>query len=466
MSMNWITKTVSSYTFGQHLYASLSIRLALIAYAQLHDERSAVKYTDIDYKVVTDAARHVLNGDSPYRRHTYRYSPLLAYLLVPNVLWHPAVGKLLFVGCDLLVALLIKWLVELEYLQTLRDLIRDNIRGRFAHQQGRKWAERTLHADGGLPTKLPPKYAERAVLSACAWLYNPFTMVIATRGNGDSLTCALVLGALYVLIRSVRSSGGANNGSGRRLGSFGRCALAGVLHGAAIHMRLYPMLFSVSYYVFCASAGATDLWRTLLRPPNRQQCGLVAGTVLTLAALTALFYALYGDDFLYETYGYHLVRKDTRHNFSLFFYMQYLQTGLQERTMVRSLLAVAPTLLIVGTVTAQLSHSRKTLPFAVFLHTFTFVSFNTVLTSQYFVWYMAVAPVCLANFMARWTRRSAVAYALLWLAAQALWLLMAYLLEFKGWNTFHLVWMHGAVFFGANVLVVLRLVRNFVPKTM
>ena len=52
-------------------------------------------------QVVTDGARHVAAGGSPFDRATYRYTPLLAWLMLPNVWVHPAVGKLLFCAADL-----------------------------------------------------------------------------------------------------------------------------------------------------------------------------------------------------------------------------------------------------------------------------------------------------------------------------------------------------------------------------
>lgn len=72
------------------------LRAGLIVYGEWQDTQMEVPYTDIDYTVFSDAARLMVEGKSPFERHTYRYSPLLALVLVPNTLLHRCWGKLLF----------------------------------------------------------------------------------------------------------------------------------------------------------------------------------------------------------------------------------------------------------------------------------------------------------------------------------------------------------------------------------
>lgn len=91
-------------TYGMLLKLGIATRVALLAYGELQDRLSPVAYTDIDYKVFTDAAAFLVERQSPYNRSTYRYSPLLALALVPNVLLHPMWGKVLFCAADLLAA--------------------------------------------------------------------------------------------------------------------------------------------------------------------------------------------------------------------------------------------------------------------------------------------------------------------------------------------------------------------------
>lgn len=86
------------------LQLGVASRVVLLVLGDLQDRLSPVKYTDIDYSVFTDAAAYVAQGLSPYLRSTYRYSPLLAWTLVPNVLLHPVWGKTLFCAADLLAA--------------------------------------------------------------------------------------------------------------------------------------------------------------------------------------------------------------------------------------------------------------------------------------------------------------------------------------------------------------------------
>ena len=52
--------------------AALAIRLVSIGVFYYYDNYTDMTLTDIDYRVVTDGAKYVLQGGSPFERHTYR----------------------------------------------------------------------------------------------------------------------------------------------------------------------------------------------------------------------------------------------------------------------------------------------------------------------------------------------------------------------------------------------------------
>lgn len=136
-----------------HAIVSLIFHILLILYGEFYDKDLAGDgplYTDVDYRVVTDAANHILQNESPYLRTTYRYTPLLAYLLTPNLFLNENWGKLIFSICDVFVGLLIGWILPI---------------------QQRKYA--------------------------LLWFYNPMSAVIATRGSYESIVAVIVLAVLY-----------------------------------------------------------------------------------------------------------------------------------------------------------------------------------------------------------------------------------------------------------------------------
>jgi phosphatidylinositol glycan class M len=136
-----------------HAIVSLIIHLLFILGGEFYDKDFAGDgplYTDIDYRVVTDAANHVLQNESPYRRTTYRYTPLLAYLVTPNLFLDEHWGKFIFSICNVFVGLLIGWILPINQ---------------------RKYA--------------------------LLWFYNPMSIVIATRGSYESIVAVTVLATLY-----------------------------------------------------------------------------------------------------------------------------------------------------------------------------------------------------------------------------------------------------------------------------
>lgn len=505
-----ILHRIKNIDYKCHLFLAFIIRIGFIVYGVHHDKHSVVPYTDIDYKVFTDAARHLTNFESPYKRHTYRYSPLIAILLIPNVLANDCFGKILFSVVDILVGYLIRVIVKNLYKTYKQHVSQHEIKTekktdvQVASVVNNEAVEKCKNKQIRLRRKkknflknlkLNKDQKEKdgiditADVSMCIWLYNPLSIGIATRGNSDSIASLLVLFVLYCM--QVKQW----------------YFIAGFVHGVAIHVRLYPIVYSLtlfmhlskfSYYetenrekVFknendcklllnntedngvakknkkcvslCGPKRKTIFKREYLLYllPNSEQLKLISGCLLSLAALTIFFYLLYGYKFLYETYIYHLARSDSRHNFSLYFYLQYLTAGVKSIGMWQKILIALPKIVLLLVLSVRYGLNRYTLNFSVLIQTFIIVIYNTVLTSQYFIWILSVLPACI--WQMNINIRKSVSLFTLWFAAQIAWLLPAYFLEFQGHNTFFLIWLQSVSLFCAHIAILGRLIKYYTP---
>lgn len=72
----------SNTKIGGLIAAGVLLRVLFILYLSKFESimKQQLSGTDIDYKVYTDAAYK----ESPYLRHTYRYTPLIAYMMRYN----------------------------------------------------------------------------------------------------------------------------------------------------------------------------------------------------------------------------------------------------------------------------------------------------------------------------------------------------------------------------------------------
>ena len=124
--------------------------------------------------------------------------------------------------------------------------------------------------------------------------------------------------------------------------------------------------------------------------------GIISASVFF--ALLALFYVIYGYQFLFETYLYHVTRTDHRHNFSPYFLHLYLSSAQEHSKLVSLCLSLATFLpQIVMLIVVWIKFYRKDIIKTCLLSVTIFVAFNKVITVQYFIWYLSLLPIVLCK---------------------------------------------------------------------
>ena len=445
----------------------LRLVLATLLPWMFDNDSTGVRYTDIDYLVFTDAARHVAEGSSPYLRHTYRYTPFLAQIMAigETLGIREYFGRFLFCTADAMCG----WLILIEYEKQLHlscNKSNDNIRWK-----GMLW-----------------------------WLLNPLPINICTRGSAEAFVVLLpVLGCLKVAL-SDKQAAKSQLESCSKYEHKTRCvqqaAICGVLLGIAVHCKIYPIIYTISFMAhFSKKQGDERLWvdskdeiprfpwleptrllkliwlwiqRILMPAP----LAFLTCEILTFGVLTFLAVNFHGYVALDEGILYHFSRVDHRHNYSMFWYWIYLARAraAQASTYIEyssqstggglgmtGKLLMIPQVLLIGFSSVGLG--PYDLSFTLFIQTFMFVAHNKVITAQYFTWYLCLLPLC-ANRI-DWRSRNMINSLLLLGLAFLIWLLVAYSLEMRGMSVFLELWLCSVFFFVANTVLFGTILENY-----
>jgi phosphatidylinositol glycan class M len=224
--------------------AAIVLRAVFFFYGLFQDAHSPMKYTDIDYYVFTDAARFLSLGQSPYDRDTYRYTPLLAWLIYPTTwpgMWF-SFGKVLFAVGDIVAG----WMMF-----------------------------RILREYRGMEK-------ERALKFASIWLLNPMVATISTRGSSEGLLGVFVTALLWAVLAK-------------------KIFAAGLLLGFAVHFKIYPFIYAVSIVWWLddtkvgrqANSKPTSLMGQVFAFVNPQRIALAIYSLLTFIVLNVVMYQMY-----------------------------------------------------------------------------------------------------------------------------------------------------------------------------
>lgn len=392
-----------------HAFLSFLLRLFiifLVDYLETSSENdpSTFKYTDLDYHVFLDSTTFLRNGQNPFNRHTYRYTPLISYLLLSHP--SPLFGKILFSLFDILSGLLLSSLIS------------------------NPW------------------------ITIFTWFWNPITINICTRGSAESFIVLFpVILTLYIILK---------NSANREM-----ICVAGLVHGLSVHTKIYPVIYIPGYMIYLSGQTFSGIKR-LLRNPFLQLSYRILinplifllSSIISFCILTYISYYLTGFIYIQEGLLYHFGRLDHRHNYSPFWYLIYLLRDSSGDDLFLSFISklfFIPTAGII--VYISLKISSKDLPFSLFLSTYIFVTLNKVITGQYFTWYISLLPLTFQSI--NWKNMK---LSLLILGFSILgWLGYGYKLEMKGESVHFQLFLMSIINFGANIGVFYSICKNYKP---
>ena len=127
-------------------------------------------------------------------RHTYRYTPLAAYICLVNNYFHPVCGKLIFCVCDILMGMIL-WRIfdTINY-----------------------------------------KNKDSTIYYVASWILNPLVINLSTRGSNDNLISLLVFISIYFVLKK-------------------QYIIGGIFYGLSVHFKIYPILYSIVFYLYIDS---------------------------------------------------------------------------------------------------------------------------------------------------------------------------------------------------------------------
>lgn len=448
--MNLFEKLLKIIFVDFRFFIALGIRLIIIFISEIILPKYNINYTDIDYHVFSDGAKHILNFESPYNRETYRYTPILAMMMLPNHLINYNFGKILFSVVDILIGISIEILLIIQ--NNRKILIREEKEEYLSY----------------LYKFLNNPYSKISLL----FLYNPIIINISTRGSSD---CIIVLLVIITLI----------------LIEMKYICLGAFFYGFAIHFKIYPVIYAPALFLYIAYKDNRLTDKNSLNEDNNSSTIKIFSTkllsiiksifrsvfhfksiifafifIVTFLTFLGFFYLIYGYKFLYEFLLYHVIRKDHRHNYSIFYYLIYL-TYTQPISKLLSLILFAPQMLL-----TLLSNFIlfKDINFSLFITTMIFVTFNKVVTAQYFIWYIAIIPLIInRNKLFNINQHpSKVLYFIIififWLFMVLYWNSLSHRLEYLGENLFSELWGLNIIFFLTNCWIIKEFISNHTAK--